>query len=328
MVKKDINLLGDITIIIPAKIIEKNLLKCLNICIKKYPNTPKIVMLDHLKNPPILKSTKFLSTGSISIGAKRNIGVNHVRTNFVAFLDSDAYPSENWLENAIKLLKKREIVAVGGTELDFPSQSYTEECVSKASKSFLVTVLNFRKNLRKEKYCDYLPSCNLILKKKSYENSGGMHPSLITGEDWDFGDRLRKSGKKILYSPNVRIFHKSRNLKNFFKQRLVYGEGIIDLIKNKKNPFYLLSLIFLFFFIFILSLPLIFIYPLWSKIYINISIFYFFIVLFETIRLTKKPLSFFGIFFAILVGNITPGIGTLIKILGFNLNSKKIYKNY
>ena len=82
MVKKDINLLGDITIIIPAKIIEKNLLKCLNICIKKYPNTPKIVMLDHLKNPPILKSTKFLSTGSISIGAKRNIGVKKSKTIF------------------------------------------------------------------------------------------------------------------------------------------------------------------------------------------------------------------------------------------------------
>ena len=217
MVKKDINLLGDITIIIPAKIIEKNLLKCLNICIKKYPNTPKIVMLDHLKNPPILKSTKFLSTGWISIGAKRNIGVNHVRTNFVAFLDSDAYPSENWLENAIKLLKKREIIAVGGTELDFPSQSYTEECVSKASKSFLVTVLNFRKNIKKEKYCDYLPSCNLILEKKTYKIAGGMNPNLITGEDWDFGDKLRKKIKgKILYSPSVKIFHKSRNLENFF----------------------------------------------------------------------------------------------------------------
>ena len=38
--------------------------------------------------------------------------------------------------------------SVGGTELDFPSQSYMEECVSKASKSFLVTVLNFRKNLK------------------------------------------------------------------------------------------------------------------------------------------------------------------------------------
>ena len=327
MVKKDINL-SDITIIIPAKVIEDNLLKCLNICVKKYPNTPKIVILDYMKNPPILKSTKFLTTGTITIGAKRNIGVNNAKTNFIAFLDSDAYPNKNWLENGMKLLKKDKIAAVGGTELDFPSQTYIEDCVSKASKSFLVTVLNFRKNFRKEKYCDYLPSCNLILKKKAYKKSGGMNPSLVTGEDWDFGDRLKKTGKKILYSPNVTIFHKSRNLKNFFKQRLVYGEGIIDLIKNKKNPFYILSLIFLFFFIFILSMPLIFIYPLWLKIYLNITIFYLFVVFFETLRLTKKPFSFFGIFFAILIGNITPGIGTLIKILGFNLNSKKLYKNY
>ena len=330
MVKKNINL-KDTTIIIPAKIIENNLINCIKKCIKKYPDTPITIVLDNLnkKNSLLkIKNVKFIQTGPISIAEKRNIAVKSTKTNYLAFLDSDAYPGENWLENGLQLLKKKEIVAVGGTELDFPSQNYTEKCVSNASKSFLVTILNFRKNLKKEKYCNYLPSCNLILKKKNYEIAGGMNSDLITGEDWDFGDRLRKSGKKILYSPNVRIFHKSRNLKNFFKQRLVYGEGIINLIKNKKNPFYLLSLIFLFFFIFILSLPLIFFYPLWSKIYINISIFYFFIVFIETLRLTKKPLSFFGIFFAILVGNITPGIGTLIKILGFNLKSKKIYKNY
>ena len=155
-----------------------------------------------------------------------------------------------------------------------------------------------------------------------------MNSSLITGEDWDFGDKLRKNGKKILYSPSVRIFHKSRNLKNFFKQRLVYGEGVIDLIKIKKNPFYLLSLIFLFFLIFLLSFPTVFFYPLWEKIYTNTLILYLTIVFFESIRLSKKPLLFLGTFFAILIGNITPGIGTLIKVLGLNLNSKKIYKNY
>ena len=328
LVKKD-QTIKNVTIIVPAKIIEKNLIKCLDVCQKKYPTTPIIVLLDYInKKIPILKNTRLLNTGPISIGEKRNIGVASARTNFIALLDSDAYPSEDWLENGIKLLKKKNIVAVGGTELDFPSQSYMEECVSKASKSFLVTVLNFRKNLKKEKYCDYLPSCNLILKKKTYENSGGMNSSLITGEDWDFGDKLRKNGKKILYSPSVRIFHKSRNLKNFFKQRLVYGEGVIDLIKIKKNPFYLLSLIFLFFLIFLLSFPTVFFYPLWEKIYTNTLILYLTIVFFESIRLSKKPLLFLGTFFAILIGNITPGIGTLMKVLGLDLNSKKIYKNY
>ena len=327
MVKKKINL-KDVTIVIPAKIIENNLLKCLNVCNEKYPKTPKLVLLDRLEKKPVLKNVIFIKTGPVSIGKKRNIGVNNAKTSFIAFLDSDAYPDKNWLENATKLLKKDNVIAVGGTELDFPSQTFFEECVSKASKSFLVTVLNFRKNVKKEKYCDYLPSCNLILKKKSYIASGGMNTNLKTGEDWDFGERLKKSGKKILYSPNVKIFHKSRNLKNFFKQRLVYGEGVIDLIKNKRKIFYFLSLIFLFFVIFILTLPLIFIYPIWLKIYSNVLIFYFSIVIFESFRLSRKPVLFFGTFFTILIGNITPGIGTLIKILGFNLNTKKIYKNY
>ena len=80
--------------------------------------------------------------------------------------------------------------------------------------------------------------------------------------------------------------------------------------------------------IFLLSFPTVFFYPLWEKIYTNTLILYLTIVFFESIRLSKKPLLFLGTFFAILIGNITPGIGTLIKILGFNLNSKKIYKNF
>ena len=330
MVKKKINL-KDITIIIPAKIIEKNLINCVEVCKKKYPDTPVIIVLDYLDKKKSLlqrKNIKLVSTGSISIGEKRNIAVNSTKTSFIAFLDSDAYPSEDWLENGIKLLKEKNIEAVGGTELDFPSQSYIEKCVSNAGRSFLVTVLNFRKNLKKEKYCNYLPTCNLILEKKTYKKVGGMNADLVTGEDWDFGEKLRKNGKKILYSPNVRIFHKSRDLKKFFRQRLVYGEGVINLLKIKKNFFYFLSLIFLFFLVFLLSFPIVFFYPIWGKIYTNILIFYLAIVFFESAKISKNPLLFLGTFFTILIGNITPGIGTLIKILGFNLNSKKIYKNF
>ena len=60
--------------------------------------------------------------------------------------------------------------------------------------------------------------------------------------------------------------------------------------------------------------------------YTNILIFYLAIVFFESAKISKNPLLFLGTFFAILIGNIAPGIGTLIKILGFNLNPKKYIK--
>ena len=69
MVKNNINL-NNITIIIPAKIIDKNLIKCINVCKKNYPTTPIIVVLDFLnkKKSFLKKNIKLLSTGKISIG--------------------------------------------------------------------------------------------------------------------------------------------------------------------------------------------------------------------------------------------------------------------
>ena len=57
MVKKKINL-KDITIIIPAKIIEKNLINCVDVCKKKYPDTPVIIVLDYLDKKKIIITKK------------------------------------------------------------------------------------------------------------------------------------------------------------------------------------------------------------------------------------------------------------------------------
>ena len=56
----------------------------------------------HIKD----KNLKFLFTRANGIGTKRNIAVEHSKTKYLAFLDSDAYPKKGWIESAFKLIKK------------------------------------------------------------------------------------------------------------------------------------------------------------------------------------------------------------------------------
>ena len=55
LVKKLRSDIENITIIIPAKIIEKNLIKCIDVCQKSYPNSHIIVALDHLDKKKLKK---------------------------------------------------------------------------------------------------------------------------------------------------------------------------------------------------------------------------------------------------------------------------------
>ena len=40
---------------------------------------------------------------------KRNIGVKNTKTEYIAFIDSDAYPNDNWITNGEKLLSDKRL---------------------------------------------------------------------------------------------------------------------------------------------------------------------------------------------------------------------------
>ena len=75
MVKKKINL-KDITIIIPAKIIEKNLINCVDVCKKKYPDTPVIIVLDYLD-----KKKSLLQRKNIKFNPKTYVSRLHIKSD-------------------------------------------------------------------------------------------------------------------------------------------------------------------------------------------------------------------------------------------------------
>src|SRR3989344_4098147 len=69
-----------------------------------YDNFEIIVLPDENEKKDFPK-TKIVSTGNIGPAEKRDIGARIAKGEFLAFIDDDAYPSKNWLSNAVGLFK-------------------------------------------------------------------------------------------------------------------------------------------------------------------------------------------------------------------------------
>ena len=84
--------------------------------------------------------TKDIILKKINMSKKRNIGVSLSKTKYVAFLDSDCYPTKNWIYNAIKILKKnKNIGLITGPDFPFSNQTGFQKTIGIAHKSFILS---------------------------------------------------------------------------------------------------------------------------------------------------------------------------------------------
>ena len=168
-----------VNIIIPSITINSELLKCLKEINKiYYSNFFVTIVLNYdskFKLPTFKYKIKKLVSGKINMSKKRNNAVKKFKSQYIAFIDSDAYPNRNWLKYAVTYLENKKGDVVWGPGIPFPNQNFTEKLCYLSKRSYFVTgYLNFRKYKAKQRYCDWLEACNLIMKRKFFLKYGGM----------------------------------------------------------------------------------------------------------------------------------------------------------
>jgi glycosyltransferase involved in cell wall biosynthesis len=229
-----------INIVIPSIRLGEELVYCLEkLNNQTYKNFFVTIVLDFYKKkklPKLKYKLNILISGKKNMSYKRNFGVKKFQSDLIAFLDSDAYPNKNWLKivNDYFSKNKNEEKIIGGPSIPFPNQSYTEMLCHYAKRSFYVTgYLNFRKYKSKNRYCDWLESCNMIMKKALYLKHEGMSVKKYLGEDKELIERMKKSDDsiKVFFNSKLFIYHKERNIKKFLLQRLVFGSDLFNIIK-------------------------------------------------------------------------------------------------
>ena len=120
-----------VNIIISAIELNDELLKCLREINKiNYSNFFVTIILDRdLKNklPKFRYKINKLIVGEINMSKKRNEAAKKFNSDFLAFIDSDACPSKNWLTNAIKEIKSKKIEIIGGPNIPFENQNFWQK---------------------------------------------------------------------------------------------------------------------------------------------------------------------------------------------------------
>ncbi|MCP4870861.1 MAG: glycosyltransferase [Proteobacteria bacterium] len=322
---------SEVTVIIPCKHVCSLTRRAVGKIRDQYPDVPVVLLPDSLPEVDETDShTRVLQSPTPILGGKRNYAVERTETPYVAFIDSDAFPDERWLENAVAQLKgDASIGIVGGPNVMDPESSRQEYFSWLACKSYLVSGGSVHEKVRSSsRWVDRLPSCNMIIPRELFLELEGFSTDVITGEDIELCIKVVDSGRRILFCEDVVVFHKTRSLKGFWLQRYVWGKSTFDVLR-KTYPKYLSSILpFLFVSGLLVLAGLGALQPVFWQFLAAIVAAYLAVVAFEAWRVGGSLAEKLRVAPYLLVGNLAPGIGAVVAFfLGDSIRSYRYYTN-
>jgi len=307
-----------VSIIVPCREIDSYTKECISHCLSLEYKNFEVLVLPDKKSRTGYKSKKIriMSTGKVKPAIKRNIAMKKSKAEIYAFIDSDAYPEKDWLGNAVRYLQDNKVGMVGGPNLTPKNNNFRQ----KISGMLLATWFcggrtSIRYRIAKEQETIELPSCNFIVKK---DYATDFEPDLLTAEDSIFCFNVAKKGKKILYAPDVIVYHHRREI--FFphiRQMWIYGRDIAMLLK-RKGQFPIDKLYYSMLSVFVLGVifgaVISFFSPFLRLIYLSVILFYLILVLASSINKNLKAIPF--LFIGIIATHFAYGLGFLYGLAG------------
>jgi mycofactocin system glycosyltransferase len=151
----------------------------------------------------------------------RNKAAAEATGDILAFVDSDCVPGPSWLGDLTPYFAWERVGAVGGRTLGY----YTESRLDRYEE--VSSPLDMGRHVvLKAQGPDtfYVPTCNLLVRRSTYEAVGGLREDLRVGEDVDLCWRLRANGAYLIYAPEGVVRHKHRDrLGTMLRRRAQYG---------------------------------------------------------------------------------------------------------
>lgn len=218
-----------VSVIIPTRDRKKDLIECLEGIFKvEYPHDRvEVIVVDDgsgdgtaeaLAAYPCTVLTQRESRGQSFC---RNLGASEAHGDILAFLDSDCIPEKGWLQDLVPYFHFDSVAVVGG----FVDGYLTETALDRYEKT--CSSLNIGGYLLRgtlDNSTMYVPTCNMLVRRGVYHQSGGTREEMHVGEDVDLCWRIRGMGQEILYVPSGVVKHKHRStLVSMLLRKAQYG---------------------------------------------------------------------------------------------------------
>jgi GT2 family glycosyltransferase len=153
-------------------------------------------------------------TGPIGPAAKRDLALPHAMGDILAFLDDDTCPMRDWLKNVARYFEDEEVAAIGGPAVTPPGDGRMQQASGHVYASWLGGGnYAYRYVPQAARGVDDYPTCNLLVRRSVFEQLGGFDTAFWPGEDTKLCLEItRDLGMKILYAPDVIVYHHRRPL--------------------------------------------------------------------------------------------------------------------
>ena len=153
-----------------------------------------------------------IESGRAGPADKRDLGAQKASGDILVFLDDDSYPESNILEIASYYFSEPSVIALGGPGITPPSDGFWQKVSSAVFLSkFTGGAPERYVSVGKSKEIDDWPSVNLMVKKDNFLSVGGFDCKYWPGEDTKLCLKLKKTGKKLIYAPDMIVWHHRRS---------------------------------------------------------------------------------------------------------------------
>lgn len=185
---------------------------------------------------------------NMGLSYSRNIGIENATGDVIAFIDDDAIPVPKWIEIIVGAFNNSDVGAVTGNVFPIWENEYIswfpKELHWMLSCSYIMTP-------DKISEIDRGFGTNMAFKKELLEKVGKFNTKLgINGGDWIGGEDtdmfldIKCIGKKVLFIPDAKVFHKicinRVNLNNIIKRAFNGGisVAVMKRLREKKHRNY------------------------------------------------------------------------------------------
>lgn len=300
-------------------------LECLDHCKRlDYPNVKIWLLPDELPSDAWRARLDEIGLGDRVVieptnggnpSVKRNHALRHCEGGLVALIDSDAYPRHDWLTRAVPLLEG-DVAIVAGPNLTPEGDPVLRRACGRVMASPLGFGAAFIRHVPVPRMeVREMPTCNMVMR-----HLPGLYfnEALDTGEDLSYCVEVRARGRKILYDPEVVVYHHRRSLfVPFIRQFYAYGLFKWYLLKTHVETGHVWQSFPALLFLYLVGLPVLLAAapgPGWRWMALAPLAMYLGVILVETARCVKHVSEYLPTAAGFLLGHLSYGAGSVVGL--------------